>query len=121
MKQPSSSHHADLRDANQDRRESSLTSRREFLTSAAAAGIGAVLPASGLIAQVASGGGPKGGLIDVHSHYSSPNLVAAVGQKRLGAAVAGWVPEKSLFCEFRTIQIAPAQIGRSHVDFAWHA
>ena len=96
MKQPSSSHHADLRDANQDRRESSLTSRREFLTSAAAAGIGAVLPASGLIAQVASGGGPKGGLIDVHSHYSSPNLVAAVGQKRLGAAVAGWVPEKSL-------------------------
>ena len=96
MKQPSSSHHADLRDANPDHRESSLTSRREFLTSVAAVGIGTVLPASGLIAQVASGGGPKGGLIDVHSHYSSPGLVAAIGQKRLGAAVANWVPEKSL-------------------------
>ncbi len=56
-----------------------------------------MLPATGLIAQVAStAGGPKAGRIDVHNHYGSPALTAAVGEKRLGAAVAGCTPEKAL-------------------------
>lgn len=97
MKHPSSCNHITVSDANQDRPGASSASRREFLRSVAVVGVGAMLPATGLIAQVAStGGGPKAGRIDVHNHYGSPALTAAVGEKRLGAAVAGWTPEKAL-------------------------
>jgi 6-methylsalicylate decarboxylase len=82
-------------------------SRREFLTSVAALGAGALAQSTGLpSAGLASTGsiaqtGPapvdsRGVRIDVHSHVAPPALVQALGAQRLGGGLAGWTPEKSL-------------------------
>ena len=76
----------------------SAGSRRAFLKSLAAVGAGALLPAGAMLGQVTgrSAGGEKNGRIDVHNHFTPPALLAAVGEKRLGAAMAKWTPDKTL-------------------------
>jgi predicted TIM-barrel fold metal-dependent hydrolase len=71
-------------------------SRREFLKSVAAVGAGALLPASGMLAQVTSSpAAPKDGLIDVHNHFMPPSVIQELGAKRLGV-MANWTPDKTL-------------------------
>src|ERR1700722_408456 len=75
---------------------SSVATRREFLKSVTVVGAGALLPASGLIAQVTSPStGPKAGRIDIHNHYMPPSVTQALGTKRVGA-MANWTPTKAL-------------------------
>ena len=76
----------------------SAGSRRAFLKSLAAVGAGALLPTGAMLGQVTgrSAGGEKNGRIDVHNHFTPPALLAAVGEKRLGAAMAKWTPDKTL-------------------------
>jgi predicted TIM-barrel fold metal-dependent hydrolase len=64
--------------------------RREFLTSFAAAGIGALLPAERSFSQTANV------RIDVHHHIVPPSLVRAVGAQRLGTASANWNTTQAL-------------------------
>ncbi len=72
------------------------TTRREFLTSAAILGAGTLLSASGSPAQIAkSSAVPQTGLIDVHSHIASPNLIRELGAKSLGV-MADWTADKTL-------------------------
>jgi 6-methylsalicylate decarboxylase len=71
-------------------------SRREFLKSAAVVGASALMPASGWLAQLArSPSGPQDGIIDVHSHFSTPSLIQALGTQRLGT-MASWTAAKAL-------------------------
>ena len=71
-------------------------SRREFLQSTAAIAAGAILPASGLLAQVASSPTGSGAdRIDVHGHVTPPILIETVGAAALGA-FGKWTPEKAL-------------------------
>jgi hypothetical protein len=75
-------------------------SRREFLKSVAAAGAGALLPASAaagsLFAQgVALPAGPQNGRIDVHNHFMPPSVIEELGAKQLGV-VANWTPARAL-------------------------
>src|ERR1700680_1856776 len=70
-----------------DRSWASGASRRELLKTLAAAGVGAMLPTSGLIAQTgcpATGANPR--RIDVHQHLQIGN----------GGGLGWWTPEKSL-------------------------
>jgi predicted TIM-barrel fold metal-dependent hydrolase len=74
-------------------------SRRAFLKSTVVLGSGALLsasvPAAELIAQVTSSSPSKGGRIDVHGHFSPPNLFPAMlaqGRKNF----ADWTPERAL-------------------------
>jgi predicted TIM-barrel fold metal-dependent hydrolase len=60
-------------------------SRRDLLQGLAAAGVGALVPASGLIAQ---NGGATPRRIDMHHHYQLPGTGRGEG--------AGWTPEKAL-------------------------
>ncbi|HYR86128.1 MAG TPA: amidohydrolase family protein [Terriglobia bacterium] len=57
-------------------------SRREFLASIAAAGVGALLPTSIRI--------------DIHHHIVPPSLLQALGPQRLAGASASWTPAKGL-------------------------
>ena len=57
-------------------------SRREFLASVAAAGVGALLPTTTRI--------------DVHHHIVPPSLLQTLGTQRLGGASATWTPAKGL-------------------------
>ena len=67
-------------------------SRREFLKVLAAVGAGAIVPASGLLAQTPRPPAlAKPGLIDVHHHYRPP-FGAAAG----GGTGGNWTPAKSL-------------------------
>ena len=52
-------------------------SRREFLTSLAVAGAGAMLPASGAIELIAQVTRARRGRIDVHHHMAPPSYVKA--------------------------------------------
>ncbi len=78
-------------------------SRREFLKALAAAGICAMVPASGLLAQR----GPykpaaKGGCIDVHHHHQPPGFGIGggggrgAGGPRGGGGRAQWTPQLSI-------------------------
>ena len=75
-------------------------SRRALLKSFAALGAGAMLPASGLAAQLlaqepSSVRASKRNRIDVHGHFSPPNLFKAmIAQGRQN--FADWTPEKAL-------------------------
>ena len=68
-------------------------SRRQFLTSVAAAGAGALVPAR-LLPQTKSPA--TSARIDVHYHIVPPSLVQAVGAQRLGSASANWNPAQAL-------------------------
>lgn len=71
-------------------------SRRTFLKSAAALGLGAMLPETGLVAQsTSSTPAPKNGRIDVHGHLTPPIVIETVGADALGG-FAKWTPEKAL-------------------------
>src|SRR5216117_1338345 len=76
-------------------------SRREFLKALAAAGVCAMAPASGLLAQR----GPykpatKGGCIDVHHHHQPPGFGIGGGRgaggPRGGGGRAQWTPQLSI-------------------------
>ena len=71
-------------------------SRRDFLKSVAVAGAGALLPASELLAQVASPAARLQGRIDVHHHIVPPSLLQALGPQRLAGGSAAWTPAKAL-------------------------
>jgi len=81
----------------QNGRDNNLSpSRREFLQSTAAIAATAILPASGLLAQVATPStGSRIGRIDVHGHVTPPILIETVGVDALGA-FGKWTPEKAL-------------------------
>ena len=69
-------------------------SRREFLRTLAAVGAGAVLPASGLIAQVAAPparANPR--RIDVHHHMRPPEYMRQRGDQGANRA---WTPDRSI-------------------------
>lgn len=70
-------------------------SRRQLLRSAAVLGAGAILPATGLVAQVTSSAAAKTGRIDVHNHLTPPILLQTVGAAELGG-FAKWTPEQAL-------------------------
>ena len=65
-------------------------SRREFLRSVAAVGVGAVIPAHTAAQSSTSV------RIDVHHHIVPPALIQAWGAQRMGAASANWTPSKAL-------------------------
>src|SRR5438094_10482699 len=65
-------------------------SRREFLRSVAAVGVGAVIPAHTAAQSSTSV------RIDVHHHIVPPSLLQAWGAQRMGAASANWTPSKAL-------------------------
>ena len=72
-------------------RHGSDTSRRDFLTSVAAAGAGVFLPATGLIGQnIAPAARSPRGRIDVHHHLYPPFYVNEMGAK------STWTPAVSL-------------------------
>ena len=60
---------------------SSGASRREFLKMLAAIGAGAILPASGLLAQTARPGGATR-RFDLHHHFANPALIQLMNDKR---------------------------------------
>jgi predicted TIM-barrel fold metal-dependent hydrolase len=68
------------------------TSRREFLTLSAAAGLRALLPAQ---ARPPAAGSATV-RIDVHHHHVPPVLMQAFGAQRMGAASANWTPARAL-------------------------
>src|SRR5271169_3169511 len=71
-------------------------SRREFLRTLAAAGAGALLPGSGLLAQANR---PALGRIDVHHHMIPPFYVKAmeaIRGPRTSTATEPWKPSVSL-------------------------
>lgn len=75
--------------------------RREFLTSLAALGAGAILSADGMMAQMAApvtGGTPK--RIDVHQHMFSPAYMSRVGRPSTNArsdpALLHWTPARAV-------------------------
>jgi predicted TIM-barrel fold metal-dependent hydrolase len=75
------------------------TSRRQFLTSLAALGLGATLPAGAALAQ---GGAPRLSLVDTHHHFYAPEYQKAwldwEDQRKLphNALQASWTPAQSL-------------------------
>jgi predicted TIM-barrel fold metal-dependent hydrolase len=72
----------------------SAPSRRKFLSTLAALGIGTILPRSALIAQVpAAGAKPR--LIDVHHHVFPPAFLAA-NPDAIPAWNPGWTLQKAL-------------------------
>ena len=72
-------------------------SRREFLTSVAAAGVGAAFPAKELFGQTRQSSTGSGTVrIDVHHHIVPPGLLQALGTQRLGGASANWSPAKAV-------------------------
>ena len=72
-------------------------SRREFLTSLAVAGAGAILPASGAIKLIAQVTPTVKGRIDVHHHLAPPSYVKAMEQEIAPtAAYRNWSPAVSL-------------------------
>ena len=72
-------------------------SRREFLTSLAAAGAGALLPAKGLFAQTRPSAASATTIrIDIHHHIVPPSLLQALGSQRLAGASANWTPARGL-------------------------
>jgi predicted TIM-barrel fold metal-dependent hydrolase len=81
------------------RLSSSCRSRREFVKSLALAGAGAVLPASGLLAQIASPSAHAApGRIDVHHHMFPPFYVKAMEDelRASGFAARPWTPALSI-------------------------
>src|SRR5437588_2806562 len=73
------------------------TSRREFLTVSAAAGLQGFLSARGLNAQTRPPAASSATVrIDVHHHIVPPPLIQAIGAQRLGAASANWTPMRAL-------------------------
>ena len=73
-------------------------SRRQFLTSVVAVGIGSVLPSTEKTLEPQRRSGAANvqiGRIDVHSHVTPPALIRALSAQRLGN-VAGWTVEKHL-------------------------
>jgi hypothetical protein len=72
-------------------------SRREFLTSLAVAGAGAMLPASGAINLIAQVTRTMRGRIDVHHHMAPPSYVKAMDREIAPtAAYRNWSPAVSL-------------------------
>ena len=72
-------------------------SRREFLTSLAVAGAGAMLPARGAITLIAQVIRPTRGRIDVHHHMAPPSYVKAMDREIAPtAAYRNWSPAVSL-------------------------
>jgi predicted TIM-barrel fold metal-dependent hydrolase len=72
-------------------------SRREFLTSIAAAGVGGLLPAKRLFAQTRpSAANATTVRIDIHHHIVPPGLLQALGTQRLAGASANWTPAQAL-------------------------
>ncbi len=76
-------------------------SRRDFIKTVGALSVGAMLPATGLLAQaVGSGSGNRlmPGRIDVHHHLYPPVYVKAMEQdlKAQGFAMRPWTPESSI-------------------------
>src|SRR6266850_6915985 len=72
-------------------------SRREFLTSLAVAGAGAMLPASGAINLIAQVTRTMRGRIDVHHHMAPPSYVKAMDREIAPtAAYRKWSPAVSL-------------------------
>jgi 6-methylsalicylate decarboxylase len=72
-------------------------SRREFLTSLAVAGAGAMLPASGAIELIAQVTRTTRGRIDVHHHMAPPSYVKAMDREIAPtAAYRNWSPAVSL-------------------------
>ena len=76
----------------------SSASRKTFLTLAGAASAAQLFPFARASAQ-----GSRGGLIDIHHHYYSPELFAVMNawqvkhnQPPLGGPLASWTPEVSL-------------------------
>src|SRR5690348_16999577 len=68
------------------------TSRREFLTLSAAAGLRALFPTQASRPAAAS----TGVRIDVHHHHVPPALIQALGAQRLGAASVNWTPARAI-------------------------
>src|SRR5262245_5465836 len=64
--------------------------RREFLSSVAAAGMSALIPAERIFSQT------KSVRIDIHHHIVPPGLLQALGTQRLGGASANWTPAQGL-------------------------
>jgi predicted TIM-barrel fold metal-dependent hydrolase len=73
-----------------------VTSRREFLAAAGAAGAGALLARNRLLGQTRSGTGSATSVrIDIHHHVVPPVLLEALGAQRLGGA-AKWTVTQAL-------------------------
>jgi len=73
------------------------TSRRNFLTSVAAAGAGALFRTEPFFAQQRSSTASTASLrIDVHYHVVPPRLLQALGAQRLGGPSANWSPTHAL-------------------------
>lgn len=68
------------------------SSRREFLTLSAAAGLRALFPAQTRPAATIS----ASVRIDVHHHHVPPALIQALGAQRMGAASVNWTPARAL-------------------------
>src|SRR3990172_4250572 len=72
-------------------------SRREFLTTVAAAGVGALLPAKRSFAQTRPSAANAATVrIDIHHHIVPPSLLRALGTQRLAGASANWTPAQAL-------------------------
>ena len=73
------------------------TSRREFLKVLAAVGAGSIVPASGLIAQIASPGSATR-RIDIHHHFASPRWLELVAAIRFSGYqnFLGYTPAKAI-------------------------
>jgi predicted TIM-barrel fold metal-dependent hydrolase len=65
-------------------------SRRQFLSSLAAAGISRLVPAQRFFSQKKPSSTASTVRIDVHYHIVPPSLLQAVGAQRLGSASANW-------------------------------
>jgi predicted TIM-barrel fold metal-dependent hydrolase len=77
----------------------SVASRRKFLKALAMAGAGAILPGSGLIAQVTSPSvRPLAGRIDIHHHIFPPFYVKAMEDqlRASGFVLRPWTPSTSI-------------------------
>src|SRR5437667_1875213 len=78
-------------------RNSAGSSRREFLKSVAALGVGPLLPANGFFAQRKPAAAASSiARIDIHHHIVPPGLLQALGAQRLGGASANWTPAQAL-------------------------
>ncbi len=72
-------------------------SRREFLTSVSAAGVGALLPAKRLFPQTRPPSASAATVrIDIHHHIVPPSLLQALGSQRLTGASANWTPAQAI-------------------------
>ena len=78
-------------------RNSAGVSRRGFLQSVAALGVGPLLPANGFLAQrKPAAAAVSSARIDIHHHIVPPSLLQALGAQRMGAASANWTTARAL-------------------------